>query len=346
MRAIKGNGLCSPSPRADLAEEPYKGSLSVGVIARDRPDPGGAGRSPVASRGQRAHALQYEVEEGFLKAKASPLSEMHPIDRRTRHSPRLYRRPASGPWSLGGRRGVPGGVLHQVMDSVTDNRPFATSCRRSRAVDRGEAEPAREPRVRARDRQSLSRSQRQICARWRRTRSSPRVQSELASGEASTSARRCRPIQEELGVPTAPVSERRRRAAQPSFAPEARAAEERGPRVEREELGRMEGPGREAMEAQVLGPTLSGCAGAWKLPVDGGSTSTLLEGAGCGTTARGPAGQVRKWPRRSASSSTPGARKGGSRPGEAKVKVGDESEARSVGKGRPPSPKARALAEA
>ena len=249
--AIKGDGLVFAVAQRDQAEEPKPEQLySIGVIARIGQIQRGLGGVQLLLQGeQRAHALQYDASEGFLRATAAPLEEMPPLDPENRAFAALYRETRERAMELGERRGLPEEVLHQVMDSVTDPARFAD-------LVAGYVDLALEDKqnlletlgVEERLRRVLILVQRQIGMLEAQDQIKSQVQSELGERQKEMYLReQMKAIQKELGDDdqSREIKDLREKLAKLELPEQAKAEVER-------ELSRLERSGRESMEAQVI----------------------------------------------------------------------------------------------
>ena len=249
--AIKGDGLVFAVAQRDLAEEPSPEQLySNGVIARIGQVQRGLGGVQLLLQGeQRAHALQYDASEGFLKATATSLAEMQPADPEDPAFAALYRETRERAMELGERRGLPEEVLHQVMDSVTDPGRFADLVAGYVELSIEEKQALLETLgVEDRLRRVLILVQRQIGMLQAQDQIKSQVQSELGERQKEMYLReQMKAIQKELGDDdqSREMKELRDKLAGLELPREARAEVER-------ELGRLERSGRESMEAQVI----------------------------------------------------------------------------------------------
>jgi ATP-dependent Lon protease len=249
--AIKGGGLVFAVAQRDLADEIAPEQLySTGVIARIGQVQRGLGGVQLLLQGeQRAHALKYDDSEGFLKATATPLAELPPIDLEDPAFAALYRETRERAMELGERRGLPEEVLHQVMDSVTDPARFADLVAGYVDLSLEEKQNLLETLgVEDRLRRVLILVQRQIGMLEAQDQIKSQVQSELGERQREMYLReQMKAIQKELGDDdqSREMKDLRAKLAQLELPSEARAEVER-------ELGRLERSGRESMEGQVI----------------------------------------------------------------------------------------------
>ena len=249
--AIKGNGLVFAVAQRDVADEISPGQLYAnGVIARIGQVQRGLGGMQLLLQGeQRAQALKYDDSEGFLKAIAAPLAELHPIDPSNPAFAALYRETRERAMELGERRGLPEEVLHQVMDSVTDPARFADLVAGYIELSLEEKQNLLETLgVEDRLRRVLILVQRQIGMLAAQDEIKSQVQSELGERQKEMYLReQMKAIQKELGDDdqSRELKDLRAKLAKLELPEEARAEVER-------ELGRLERSGRESMEGQVI----------------------------------------------------------------------------------------------
>ncbi len=98
----------------------------MGVVARIGQVQRGLGGVQLLLQGeQRATALQYSSNEGYLTAVVVDVEEMKPVDENDPAFVALYKEIRERAGELGERRGLPEEVVHQVLDSVTDPGRFA-----------------------------------------------------------------------------------------------------------------------------------------------------------------------------------------------------------------------------
>ena len=248
---MKGDGLVFAVAQRDTAEEPKPEQLfNVGVVAKIGQLQRGLGGVQLLLQGeQRAHALQYESTDGYLKATASVLTEMPPLDEQNRAFEALYRETRERAMELGERRGLPEEVLHQVMDSVTDPARFADLVAGYIDLPLEDKQSLLETLgVEDRLRRVLILVQRQIGMIEAQEQIKSQVQSELGERQKEMYLReQMKAIQKELGDDdqSREIKDLRDKLAKLELPTEARSEVER-------ELSRLERSGRESMEAQVI----------------------------------------------------------------------------------------------
>jgi ATP-dependent Lon protease len=249
--ATKKDGLVFAVAQRDLAEEPSPDQLyPVGVVARIGQIQRGLGGIQLLLQGEsRARAVHYDASGGFLVASTAPLAEMEPIHPDDPAFAALYRETRERAMELGGRRGIPDEVLHQVMDSVTDPARFADLVAGYVELPLEERQALLETLgVEDRLRRVLILVQRQIGMLDAQEQIKSQVQSELGERQKEMYLReQMKAIQKELGDDdqSREMKELRAKLAALDLPAEARAEVDR-------ELGRLERSGRESMEGQVI----------------------------------------------------------------------------------------------
>src|SRR3954468_2943476 len=249
--ALKGDRLVFAVAQRDNSEEPTADILySMGVIARIGQIQRGLGGVQLLLQGeQRATALQYSTADGFLSAVIVPAEEMTPQTENDPAFTALQKETRERAAELGGRRGLPEEVVHQVLDSVTEPGRFADLVAGYIELPVPEKQGLLETlSVEERLRRVLVHVQRQVGLLEAQEDIKSQVQEELGERQREMYLReQLKAIQKELGDDDSSkeITELRDKLARLELPKEARAEVER-------ELGRLERAGRESMEAQVI----------------------------------------------------------------------------------------------
>ncbi|HKG90985.1 MAG TPA: LON peptidase substrate-binding domain-containing protein, partial [Gemmatimonadaceae bacterium] len=249
--ALKTDRLVFAVAQRDNTDEPTPDILySMGVIARIGQIQRGLGGVQLLLQGeQRATALQYSTNEGYLQAIVVPSEEMAPINSNDAAFEALHKEIRERAAELGERRGLPEEVVHQVLDSVTDPGKFADLVAGYIELPVHEKQGLLETlSIEERMRRVLVHVQRQIGLLEAQEDIKSQVQEELGERQREMYLReQLKAIQKELGDDdqSREIEELREKLNKLEMPKEARAEVER-------ELGRLERAGRESMEAQVI----------------------------------------------------------------------------------------------
>jgi ATP-dependent Lon protease len=249
--ALKEDRLVFAVAQRDNSDEPSADILySMGVIARIGQIQRGLGGVQLLLQGeQRATALQYSLNDGYLTAIVVPAEEMAPVNENDPVFEALEKETRERAAELGEKRGLPEEVVHQVLESVTDPGRFADLV--AGYIDLGVPEKQgllETLSVEERMRRVLVHVQRQLELLEAQEDIKTQVQEELGGRQREMYLReQMKAIQKELGEEDSAkeVEELRERLAKLTLPKEGRAEVER-------ELGRLERAGRESMEAQVI----------------------------------------------------------------------------------------------
>jgi ATP-dependent Lon protease len=249
--ALKGDRLVFAVAQRDNTDEPAPEILySMGVIARIGQIQRGLGGVQLLLQGeQRATALQYSTNEGYLTAVIVPAEEMTPVDENDPAFTALQKETRERAAELGERRGLPEEVVHQVLDAVTEPGKFADLVAGYIELPVPEKQGLLETlNVEDRLRRVLVHVQRQVGLLEAQEDIKSQVQEELGERQREMYLReQMKAIQKELGDDdqSKEMTELRDKLSKLELPKEARAEVER-------ELGRLERAGRESMEAQVI----------------------------------------------------------------------------------------------
>ncbi|MEN9509284.1 MAG: hypothetical protein RLZZ621_1847 [Gemmatimonadota bacterium] len=249
--ALKGDRLVFAVAQRDNTEEPTADILfNTGVIARIGQVQRGLGGVQLLLQGeQRATALQYSDQDGYLSAVIVPSEEMMPLDTRDPAFEALHKEARERAAELGEKRGLPEEVVHQVLDSVEDAGRFADLVAGYIELTVPEKQGLLETlSVEERLRRVLVHVQRQIGLLEAQEDIKTQVQEELGERQREMFLReQLKAIQKELGDDDSSkeIAELREKLNKLVLSKEGRAEVER-------ELGRLERAGRESMEAQVI----------------------------------------------------------------------------------------------
>src|SRR5487761_2509357 len=249
--ALKADRLVFAVAQRDNTDEPAPEILySMGVVARIGQIQRGLGGVQLLLNGeQRATALQYSTNEGYLSAVVVDVEEMKPVSEEDPAFVALYKEIRERAGELGERRGLPEEVVHQVLDSVTDPGRFADLVAGYIDLPTAEKQGLLEIlSVEERLRRVLVHGQKQIGMIEMQDEIKSQVQEELGERQREMFLReQMKAIQKELGDDDSSkeVTELREKLTKLDLPKEARAEVER-------ELGRLERAGRESMEAQVI----------------------------------------------------------------------------------------------
>jgi len=249
--ALKGDRLVFAVAQRDNSEEPTSDILfTTGVIARIGQVQRGLGGVQLLLQGeQRATALQYAEQDGYLTAVIVPAEEMTPLDLKDPAFTALHKEARERAAELGEKRGLPEEVVHQVLDSVEDAGRFSDLVAGYIELTVPEKQGLLETlSVEERLRRVLVHVQRQIGLLEAQEDIKSQVQEELGERQREMFLReQLKTIQKELGDDDSSkeISGLREKLSKLDLSKEARAEVER-------ELGRLERAGRESMEAQVI----------------------------------------------------------------------------------------------
>ncbi|HVA57867.1 MAG: endopeptidase La [Gemmatimonadaceae bacterium] len=249
--ALKADRLVFAVAQRDNTDEPAPEILyAMGVVARIGQIQRGLGGVQLLLNGeQRATALQYSSNEGYLSAVVVDVEEMKPANEEDPAFVALYKEIRERAGELGERRGLPEEVVHQVLDSVTDPGRFADLVAGYIDLPTAEKQGLLEIlSVEERLRRVLVHVQKQIGMIEMQEEIKSQVQEELGERQREMFLReQMKAIQKELGDDDASkeIEELRGKLNKLELPKEARAEVER-------ELGRLERAGRESMEAQVI----------------------------------------------------------------------------------------------
>jgi ATP-dependent Lon protease len=249
--ALKGDRLVFAVAQRDNTDEPTPEILyTTGVIARIGQVQRGLGGVQLLLQGeQRATALQYATNEGYLTAVVMPVDEMEPVSDRDPAFIALHKELRERAAELGERRGLPEEVVHQVLDAVTEPGRFADLVAGYVELPVPEKQGLLETlSVEERLRRVLVHVQRQIGLLEAQEDIKSQVQEELGERQREMYLReQLKAIQKELGEDdqSREIEELREKLAKLELPKEARTEVDR-------ELGRLERAGRESMEAQVI----------------------------------------------------------------------------------------------
>ncbi len=249
--ALKADRLVFAVAQRDNTDEPAPEILyAMGVVARIGQIQRGLGGVQLLLQGeQRATALQYSSNEGYLNAVVVDVEEMKPADENDPAFVALYKEIRERAGELGERRGLPEEVVHQVLDSVTDPGRFADLVAGYIDLPTPEKQGLLEIlSVEERLRRVLVHVQKQIGMIEMQEEIKSQVQEELGERQREMFLReQMKAIQKELGDDDSSkeIEELREKLNALNLPKEARAEVER-------ELGRLERAGRESMEAQVI----------------------------------------------------------------------------------------------
>src|SRR3984893_18798912 len=249
--ALKHERLVFAVAQRDNTDEPAPDILyTMGVIARIGQIQRGLGGVQLLLQGeQRATALQYNTNEGYLAAVVMPTEEMSPINEHDPAFEALHKELRERAAELGEKRGLPEEVVHQVLDSVTEPGRFADLVAGYIELTVPEKQGLLETlSVEERLRRVLVHVQRQISLLEAQEEIKSQVQEELGERQREMFLReQMKAIQKELGDDdqAKEIGELREKLNKLDLPKEARTEVER-------ELGRLERSGRESMEAQVI----------------------------------------------------------------------------------------------
>jgi ATP-dependent Lon protease len=249
--ALKGDRLVFAVAQRDNTDEPTPEILyTTGVVARIGQVQRGLGGVQLLLQGeQRATALQYTPNEGYLTAVVMPIDEMQAINDKDPAFVALHKELRERAAELGERRGLPEEVVHQVLDAVTEPGRFADLVAGYVELPVPEKQGLLETlSVEERLRRVLVHVQRQIGLLEAQEDIKTQVQEELGERQREMYLReQLKAIQKELGDDdqSREIEELREKLAKLELPKEARAEVDR-------ELGRLERAGRESMEAQVI----------------------------------------------------------------------------------------------
>jgi ATP-dependent Lon protease len=249
--ALKADRLVFAVAQRDNTDEPAPEILyAMGVVARIGQIQRGLGGVQLLLQGeQRATALQYSSNEGYLNAVVVDVEEMKPVNEDDPAFVALYKEIRERAGELGERRGLPEEVVHQVLDSVTDPGRFADLVAGYIDLPTPEKQGLLEIlSVEERLRRVLVHVQKQIGMIEMQEEIKSQVQEELGERQREMFLReQMKAIQKELGddESSKEIEELREKLSKLELSKEARAEVER-------ELGRLERAGRESMEAQVI----------------------------------------------------------------------------------------------
>ncbi len=250
--ALKADRLVFAVAQRDNTDEPAPEILyAMGVVARIGQIQRGLGGVQLLLNGeQRATALQYTTNDGYLNAVVVDVEEMKPVDDEDPAFVALYKEIRERAAELGERRGLPEEVVHQVLDSVTDPGRFADlvagyidlpTPEKQGLLEIAERRGAAAPRARARaeaDRHARGAGRDQVAGPGGAGRAAARdVPARADEGDPEGAGRRRSPPRKSTAL--------REKLSKLELPKEARAEVER-------ELGRLERSGRESMEAQVI----------------------------------------------------------------------------------------------
>ncbi len=249
--ALKADRLVFAVAQRDNTDEPAPEILyAMGVVARIGQIQRGLGGVQLLLNGeQRATALQYSSNDGYLSAVVVDVEEMKPVNEEDPAFTALYKEIRERAAELGERRGLPEEVVHQVLDSVTDPGRFADLVAGYIDLPTPEKQGLLEIlSVEERLRRVLVLVQKQIGMIEMQEEIKSQVQEELGERQREMFLReQMKAIQKELGDDDASkeIAELREKLDKLDLPKEPRAEVER-------ELGRLERSGRESMEAQVI----------------------------------------------------------------------------------------------
>ncbi|MHB2034161.1 MAG: endopeptidase La [Gemmatimonadaceae bacterium] len=249
--ALKADRLVFAVAQRDNTDEPAPEILySMGVVARIGQIQRGLGGVQLLLNGeQRATALQYSTNEGYLSAVVVDVEEMKPVSEEDPAFVALYKEIRERAGELGERRGLPEEVVHQVLDAVTDPGRFADLVAGYIDLPTPEKQGLLEIlSVEERLRRVLVHVQKQIGMIEMQDEIKSQVQEELGERQREMFLReQMKAIQKELGDDDSSkeIEELRDKLSKLELPKDARAEVER-------ELGRLERSGRESMEAQVI----------------------------------------------------------------------------------------------
>ncbi|HET6680954.1 MAG TPA: endopeptidase La [Gemmatimonadaceae bacterium] len=249
--ALKADRLVFAVAQRDNADEPAPEILySMGVIARIGQIQRGLGGVQLLLQGeQRATALQYSTQDGYLNAVVMQTEEMSPLNENDPAFEALHKEIRERATELGERRGLPEEVVRQVLDSVTEAGKFADLVAGYIDLAVPEKQGLLETlSVEERMRRVLVHVQRQIGMLEAQEDIKSQVQEELGERQREMFLReQMKAIQKELGDDdqSKEIQELREKLGKLELPREARIEVER-------ELGRLERAGRESMEAQVI----------------------------------------------------------------------------------------------
>ena len=269
--ALKADRLVFAVAQRDNTDEPAPEILySMGVVARIGQIQRGLGGVQLLLQGeQRATALQYSSNDGYLSAVVVDVEEMAPADDKDPAFVALYQEIRDRAAELGERRGLPEEVVHQVLDSVTDPGRFADLVAGYIELPTPEKQGLLEIlSVEERLRRVVVHVQKQIGMIEMQEEIKSQVQEELGERQREMFLReQMKAIQKELGDDDSSkeIGELREKLNALKLPKEPRAEVER-------ELGRLERAGRESMEAQVIRTYLEWIA---ELPWDTRSDDNL-----------------------------------------------------------------------
>jgi len=249
--ALKGDRLVFAVAQRDNSEEPTSDILfTTGVIARIGQIQRGLGGVQLLLQGeQRATALHYGEQDGYLTAVIVPAEEMMPLDLKDPAFEALHKEARERAAELGEKRGLPEEVVHQVLDSVDDAGKFSDLVAGYIELTVPEKQGLLETMsVEERLRRVLVHVQRQIGLLEAQEDIKSQVQEELGERQREMFLReQLKAIQKELGDDdqSKEITELREKLTKLELPKEARSEVER-------EIGRLERAGRESMEAQVI----------------------------------------------------------------------------------------------
>jgi len=249
--AMKPNGVLFAVAQRENDSEPTGDKLySLGVIVRIGQVQRNLGGVQLLVQGeQRANALRYHSEEGYLKADVVPVEEIRPPKEDDPAFAALYKETRERARELGEKRGLPEEVLHQVLDSVTDSGRFADLVAGYLELPVPEAQRLLETlAVEERLRNVLIHVQRQLEVLEAQADIKSQVQEEIGERQREMYLReQLKAIQKELGEDdqSRETTELREKLNKLDLPKEARVEVER-------ELSRLDRTSSESMEAQVI----------------------------------------------------------------------------------------------
>ncbi|MEA3247386.1 MAG: endopeptidase La [Gemmatimonadota bacterium] len=249
--ALKGDRAVFAVAQRDNAEEPAPEILySMGVIARIGQVNRGLGGVQLLLQGEeRATALQFTENDGYLSAVVMKADDMLPLDDKDPAFEALHKEIRERAAELGEKRGLPEEVVHQVLDAVTEPGKFADLVAGYIELTVPEKQGLLETlSVEERLRRVLVHVQRNISMLEAQEEIKSQVQEELGERQREMFLReQMKAIQKELGDDdqAKEIEELREKLNKLELPKEARQEVER-------ELGRLERSGRESMEAQVI----------------------------------------------------------------------------------------------
>lgn len=227
-----------------------EGLYSIGTVAEIvQVQRGLAGIELLVTGVERAMALEYEKDDGFVRALLQPVESLKPLDREDAAFTALYREVRERSLEFGTQRGLPEDVLRNVLASVDDAGDLSDLVAAYLELPVPEKQQLLETRdVEQRLRAVLVKLQRQIELHKAQAEIQSKIQEELGERQKEMYLReQLKQIHKELGDrgPQAEVVALRERIADLDLPEEVLKEAQR-------ELARLESASPESMDAQVI----------------------------------------------------------------------------------------------